>query len=386
MALSIGQEMPFSQDEFVERQRVVQDELARERLDGVLLFSPENIFWLTGFQTVAYFTFQCLLLPRTGQPKLITRKVNGHIAAVTPTIAQTRLWGFDEDVATVVAAFLDEAMRAKARIGLEVESWFLSVGLYQRLREATQHELVNWDRRIDRLRIRKSATEAEKVRAAAFAAVKGVDAAIREIAPGKTENDLAAAMHDASFRAGGEYVRAPLVSSGERTALNFGTWRRRQLCKGDVILLEAGACVDRYHAMITRVCILGKAEPQHLKAAEAVSATLETATAAIRPGASCKDVDRTCKERIQDFGFKPYAHGTGYSIGIGFPPRWWEGDIFDISQNTDALLEPNMTFHVCPSVHVGDFHIMISESVHVTEDSCKVLTPYPRKLFEIAVT
>ena len=44
----------------------MQAELAADGLAGALLFDPENIFWLTGYQTIGYFTFQALFVPSEG--------------------------------------------------------------------------------------------------------------------------------------------------------------------------------------------------------------------------------------------------------------------------------------------------------------------------------
>ena len=98
-------------------------------------------------------------------------------------------------------------------------------------------------------RIIKTEPQIERMRAAARAAEAGLNAAIEAIAPGKTENDLAAAMFQANIAAGSEYLgHPPLVVAGQRTALCFAMWRRNVIKKGDVILLEAAGCVDRYHA------------------------------------------------------------------------------------------------------------------------------------------
>ncbi|MCV6605191.1 MAG: hypothetical protein OIF34_07785, partial [Porticoccaceae bacterium] len=68
-------------------------------------------------------------------------------------------------------------------------------------------------------------------------------------------------------------------------------------------------------------------------------------------------------------------------IGIGFPPNWSEGHIYAIRPDDPLVLQPNMTFHIVPTLFVEDFGMCFSESVRVTDSGCEVLTPYPRKLF-----
>ena len=106
----------------------------------------------------------------------------------------------------------------------------------------------------------KSPAELVRIRAAARAAEAGLEAAVETLAPGISENDVAAAMYRASIVAGSEYLgHAPLVASGERSGLCFATWRRRRLKRGDVVFLEAAGCVDRYHAILARTAVLGRA-------------------------------------------------------------------------------------------------------------------------------
>ena len=80
------EELVFSEDVYVTRLRDLQDEMAREDLQLTLLFDPENIFWLTGYQTIGYFTFQALIVPHSGKPVMLTRVVNYDMALAMPTI------------------------------------------------------------------------------------------------------------------------------------------------------------------------------------------------------------------------------------------------------------------------------------------------------------
>ena len=87
---------------------------------------------------------------------------------------------------------------------------------------------------------------------------------------------------------------------------------------------------------------------------------------------------------MQAHGFESYRHTTAYSVGIAFPPRWWEGDVFDVGPDSpDGVLAPNMVLHVVPTVVVEDFAIMMSETMRITETGACSLTPHARGLIEI---
>ena len=81
------------------------------------------------------------------------------------------------------------------------------------------------------------------------------------------------------------------MTAGERSAVCFATWRRRPLAAGDVVLLENGACVDRYHAMLARTVVLGEPTDEMRRVADAILAGLNAVIGATRPGITCAEAD-----------------------------------------------------------------------------------------------
>lgn len=378
--------LPFPPSLYAERLERVQADLEKRKLSGGLLFDPENMFWLTGYQTIGYFTFQALYVPRQGLPTVVSRIVNRDLALACPTIGAFEAIIDTADPMAVLADFLAGADRDGGSLGVETASWYLTVRDYERLARGTRAQLVDWNGVIEPYRMVKSAAEIDRIRHAGRAAEAGLDAAIKAVAPGKTENDLAAAMHHATIAAGSEYLgHPPLVVAGRRTALCFAMWRRGVIRKGDVVLLEAAGCVDRYHAMLSRPVVVGPPSEHQQEAADALKGVLEAAVGAIKPGLTAGAVDRACRRVVEEKGLGAYfKHRAAYGIGIGFPPNWSEGHIYAIRPDDPLVLEPNMTFHVIPSLFLDDFGMCFSDSVRVTETGCEVLTDYPRKLFVAA--
>ena len=50
----------FSLDEFAQRKQRVLRQMAAKKLDGLLIFRQESMYWLTGYDTFGYVFFQCL--------------------------------------------------------------------------------------------------------------------------------------------------------------------------------------------------------------------------------------------------------------------------------------------------------------------------------------
>lgn len=377
--------LPFETTVYEKRLALIQEELAERGLAGVLLFDPENTFWLTGYQTIGYFTFQTVFVPLKGRPVVISRTVNRTLALAHGVFDDFVAVGDTEDPVEVLASFLRKAVPQSQPIGIETGAWYLTVRDFQHLSKQVPNNLEEWAGVFEPLRMIKTDAEIARMRHAARAAEAGLAAAIEAVAPGRTENDVAAAMFAANIAAGSEYLgHPPLVVAGETTALCFAMWRRREIQQGDVVLLEAAGCVDRYHAMLSRPVIAGKAKPEHIEAAHALQEVLETAIASIRPGIAAAEVDEACRAALTRKGLEKYfRHRSAYGIGIGFPPNWSEGHIYSIRPDDQMILQPNMTFHVIPTLFLDSFGMCFSDSVRVTETGCETLTNFERRLFTL---
>ena len=148
-----------------------------------------------------------------------------------------------------------------------------------------------------------------------------------------------------------------------------------------MVILEAAGCVDRYHAILSRPVVVGAPNRQQQEAAEALQGVLEAAIGAIEPGLTAGEVDRTCPRVVEERGLgKYFKHRLAYGIGIGFPPNWSEGHIYP---HDPLVLEPNMTFHVIPTLFLDEFGMCFSDSVRVTQTGCELLTHFPRRLFVV---
>lgn len=373
-------ELAFAEARYAERLALVQTDIGNKGLAGALIFDPENMYWLTGFQTIGYFTFQAMFIPADDLPVVITRVVNRDMALALPTIGDVEIVLDTQDHMDVLCTFLSS--RTPAKIGLDTLSRHLNVNDFRRLAAAEHLELEDWNGIIEGERAKKTAAQIDRMREAARAVEAGIDAALKSVAPGRTDNDVAAALYHGSIAAGSEYIgHPPMVVSGRRSALCFALWKRKVIERGDVVLLEGAACIDRYHAMMSRSAIVGKPTGEQRETADALIGVLETAIAEIKPGKTAGEIDRRCRQGVERLGLGKYFKSrVAYGIGIGFPPNWAEGHIYAIRPDDPMIIDKNMTFHVIPTMFREDFGMAISDSVVVTETGCETLTNYPRDL------
>ena len=150
-------ELAFSIGEYQQKLEGYQADLKRKKLFGALIFDPENMFWLTGYQTIGYFTFQLLYVPLSGLPILITRIVNADLALALSTIADVKPIYDTDDAISVVCDFLNQEVSANSNLGLETQSWYLKVHEYRQLVECCSNKFVDHDGYIQQQRIIKNA-------------------------------------------------------------------------------------------------------------------------------------------------------------------------------------------------------------------------------------
>jgi len=376
---------PFPARHYQNCLQLVQADLASRGLAAGVLVDPENLFWLTGYRSMGYWTFQALIVPRSGLPILVSRIFNKPLSEATPTIGGFETIGDSDDAASVLNRALQKHVSRGGDIGFETGARNFTGLLLRALEQQAQgFRILDWNGVCEQHRRLKTQDQLGLMRKAADAAVAGLDAALRCVAPGRSENDVAAAMLAGSVRAGSDFFRVPLVVTGPATALCFTTWERRVIRPGHVVLLESASCVDRYHAMIARTCIVGRASDDHRAVAGMLLDMLDRAIDAIRPGVTSGEVFAAANQALEgSTHYRRAGQRIGYSIGIGFPPNWAEGHFLDLKADDPTILEPGMTFHIVPSMFTPDFGMWFSESVAVASSGVEVLTHYPRQLFEL---
>jgi len=388
MKMMANDRLGFSLDEYRRRYHAVIRKVLEHRLDALLIRSPENICYLTGYESVGYYAYHGLIISQQ-EPVLVLRKFEQPNVTETSWLAHSVAIEDHARPIDVTAQTLTEMGLGSARIGIEKTAWFLSVAEYETFRDVLPRaSLVDGSGLVEACRVIKSPEELDMMRKAAAIVDAAMLAGIQHCRPGTSEDEIAAAVHTAAILAGSEYTSLPqFILSGERTSLPHGTWRSRCLHAGDAIFLETSAAKHRYSAALSRTVSLGRPTARLQALADAVRAALEAALTAIRPGVTSASVDAACRGVIERAGFGQYfRHRTAYSIGVNFPPDWGEGQILSIRAQDDTVLEPNMTFHVVPlCLAYRELGVGMSATIRVTETGCEEFSQLPHELFIVNV-
>lgn len=378
-------EPAFSKVEYEERLARAQGAMDAQGLDALVVMNPASVFYLSGYQTFAVDGGACLVVPGDGEPALVMDppEFGGALLGVW----FEDLHGYPEDIdrPAYAAQLLGEHGATRGRIGLDGAAWgattAFSAGLAHALPLA---EIVDATDVLIEPKRRKSAAEIEHIRSAALATQAAVEVATAAAAAGVTDGDIAGAAFAAMARAGSEYpCLSPIVTSGRRSGMLHTTHKRHTIQPGDNVLLEIGACVQRYTAPQMRTLTIGPPSAEVRAAADACLAALNAVLEAMGPGVAAREAADAGWRELAAAGDDLVFHGTfGYGIGAGFPPNWADGSGF-IRSDTDAVLEQGTVFHHPVAVRrLGEFGVAFSETSVITEDGCEVLTRGPRELIE----
>jgi len=212
--------------------------------------------------------------------------------------------------------------------------------------------------------------------------------------PGATEAE-------ASLRAGQEATLAMLAELGEVGGLSSSagasagyrgqiglrsSWAHAvahdiEFRVGDVLVTETSAPIWGYNAELERAMIIGPPTDEMRRLFDHTVASQQAAFAAIRPGATCADVDGAVMRYLEENDLLRYwRQHTGHGIGL----RNHEAPFLDVGDPT--RLEPGMVFTIEPGLYdgaIGGFRH--SDTIVVTEDGMDVLTDYPSDIESLTI-
>jgi Xaa-Pro dipeptidase len=337
----------FDRTEFDARRDRLLIEMAEKKLDAILLFAQESMYWLTGYDTFGFCFFQCLVLKSDGSMVLLTRSADLRQARHTSTLDNIVVWT-DRDGANPaldLRNLLNDIGLLGSRIGVEYDTHGLTAYNGRRVDEqlATFGQIVDASGIVSRLRLFKSPAEAEKAEKAAALSDAALDAALPLIKAGGDEAEILAAMQGAVFAGGGDYpANEFIIGSGPDALLCRYKSGRRKLGKNDQLTLEWSGVFNHYHAPMMRTVLTGKASKRHQELFEAARDALLAVEKAMTPGNKFGDVFDAHARTLEAHGLTRHRlNACGYSVGARFTPSWMDMPMF--YQGNPEPIAPNMT-------------------------------------------
>ena len=337
----------FERSEFDARRDRLLTEMTEKKLDAILLFAQESMYWLTGYDTFGFCFFQSLVVKSDGSMVLLTRSADLRQARQTSIIENIVLWT-DRDGANPAVDLrnlLNDLDLLGKRIGVEYDTHGLTAFNGRRLDEQLQTfgQIADASGIVGRLRLFKSPAEIKKAEKAAQLADDALDAALPLIKQGGDEAAILAAMQGTILAGGGDYpANEFIIGSGSDALLCRYKAGRRKLNKNDQLTLEWAGVFHHYHAAMMRTVLTGKPSKRHQELFEAARDALVAVEKAMVPGNSFGDVFDAHARTMEAHGLtKHRLNACGYSLGARFTPSWMDMPMF--YQGNPEPIAPNMT-------------------------------------------
>ena len=337
----------FERTEFDARKDRLIMEMAERKLDAVLLFAQESMYWLTGYDTFGYCFFQSLVVKADGSMVLLTRSADMRQARHTSIIENITLWT-DRDGANPASELrnlLNDMDLLGCRIGVEYNTHGLTARNGQMVDEQlkTFGTIVDISGLVGRLRLVKSPAEIRKAEKAAALSDEALNAALPLIKQGGDEGEILSAMQGAVFAGGGDYpANEFIVGSGSDALLCRYKAGRRKLTKNDQLTLEWAGVFHHYHAPMMRTVLVGKVSKRHQELYDAALEAIQQVEKAMVSGSTFGDVFDAHARVMEARGLTRHRlNACGYSVGARFSPSWMDEAMF-YAGNSEPIA-PNMT-------------------------------------------
>ena len=360
---------------------------------GLLVFDPLNIRYATDSTNMQLWNshnpFRAVLVCADGYMVIWDYRNSKFLSEFNPLVREQRsgasMFYFSvgdgaRNSAAKFAGEVDEIMRAHAGRNrrLAVDK-IMTHGL--RALESAGFEIMEGEEVTEKARSIKGHDEILAMRCASHSCEAAIDEMLDVAQPGRSEDEIWAALHAGNIRRGGEWIETRLLATGPRTNPWFQECGPRVLQSNEILAFDTdlvgcyGSCVD-----ISRTWWIGDRPPRDdmVYAMRHAHEHIMTNMELLKPGISFKEISFGGHKLDQQFQKQKYScimHGVGLCDEwphIDYPDHFTDGAF-------DYIVEPGMVLCVEALVGAegGDFSIKLEDQVLVTETGHENLTKYP---------
>ncbi|MBK9054332.1 MAG: aminopeptidase P family protein [Chloroflexi bacterium] len=356
----------MKQNIYQHRLAVVRTMLEEWQVDGLLVTSPANRRWLSGFTGSAG-----KLLITADKALLAT-----DFRYWTQAAAEAHQFTLYKQVSSQEDA--DAFIRSAGAVTIGLEALHTTLNEMNKNRRI---EGINWKQiggDLEELRQVKSEEELKAIRAAARITDLTMSQFPKLARPGLTERQLAWELEKFMREAGAESLSFPvIVSSGPNAAKPHHRWSERAVQIGDPIIVDMGAVIDGYGSDLTRTFHLGGEPNQKFwDVYSVVDEAQRRALTQMEPGMLCREVDALARDVIAAAGYKEqFGHGLGHGVGLAGHEK---PQLSSLAPDSAILLE-GVVVTVEPGIYIeGWGGVRIEDLVLTTAEGVEFLSQCPK--------
>ncbi len=351
---------------YQERLDNVREDFGRWNVDSLLIGSPANRSWLSGFTGSAGW----ILITNNRAILATDFRYWDQAAQQAPDFD---LYKIRKQVSDIWQDFITQY--DVSAVG--VEATHLTVQRNLELEQLSTIKVVGLDETVESHRVIKTAEEIEIIRKAASITDRAMTEANNLIRPGISERELAWKLEKFMREAGADSMAFPvIVASGPNGAMAHHTPGDRKLKEGDAIIVDMGAAIGGYNSDLTRSFLLGNEDqPRFREVYDLVLRSQESALKGIKAGITGRSADRLARDVIEDGGFgTEFGHSLGHGIGLEVhenPRLSHTGETKKLPVGSVVTIEPGIYIRDWGGIRIEDLAL-------ITETGSELLSHCPK--------
>ena len=369
----------FKVSEFEMRMARAQEIMHRRNLDAILVTTPQNIRYFTGFDsqfwespTRPWF----VVVPGEGKPIAVVPEIGAREMERT-WVEDVRSWPspIPEDdgislLSDVVNSLATKFNTIGAELGREM-TLRMPVNDFLKLRTFINRQILDGSPALWEMRMVKTESEIQRIEHICKLASESYQDLPKYLNIGETERDAVRKLRiDLTKRGADSIPFLPAVSGQGGVSQIVCGPSDRKLENGDILFMDTGSTYDGYFCDFDRNFAIGKISDEAMKVHDLLWKATETGIAASVPGMTTEDVWFAMNRVIEEGGVKGNNAGRlGHGVGLQLtePPSHRPGD--------KTKLVPNMVITIEPGLEYLPGKMLVhEENIVVTEDGPKLLT------------
>ena len=369
----------FSVREFETRLSNAQKIMQVYQLDSLLLTTPHNIRYFTGYDsqfwespTRPWF----LVIPASSKPIAIVPEI-GESEFNKTWLDDIRTWPSprpEDEGISLLKATLEDLNKTHGNVGAEFGKEMairMPVKDLEKLKETINLNIIDGSDALWDIRMVKTNAEIEHIKYICSIASDAYNQLPSKLAIGDTERDAVRKLKIDMLQKGADSVPFMPGISGEGGVSQIVCGPTdKVLNNGDILFIDTGSTYDGYFCDFDRNYAFGKISSEVERIHETLWLATEAGIKAAVPGATTDEVWVAMNTIIQDAGAIGNNVGRlGHGLGLQLtePPSHRPGDNIRIVENMVLTIEPVMEY-------APGKMIVHEENIAITKDGSRLLT------------
>ena len=369
----------FADEEFENRTLRAQEIMHEYQLDGILLTTPQNIRYFTGYDsqfwespTRPWF----VIVPLSGKPIAIVPEI-GESEFKKTWLDEIKTWPSprpEDEGVSLLKSNLENVKKTFGQIGLELGSEMavrMPISDFLKLKEVVGTNIVDGSNAIWDMRMIKTNEELKKIKFVCSIASDAYNVLPSTLSIGNTEREAVHKLKIDILNRGADSVPfMPGISGQGGVSQIVCGPTDRILDDGDILFIDTGSTFDGYFCDFDRNYAFGRVASDVEKVYQILWQATEIGIKTAIPGATTNDIFNAMNKVIQDggtIGNNVGRLGHGLGLQLTEPPSHRLGEKTVIKENMVLTIEPAMEY-------APGKMIVHEENIIIQQDGAELIT------------